>query len=150
MSLVYTNPRTQSQIRAVLQSINVCLSDLTLAIDRVGTYLGVAGEVISVGDVVRLSSGAFVRAQADSESNALAIGVVQDISGLDVRIAMSDVVVNSGWTLTPGARYFLSATTAGGLVTAPDSTTAGAVALMVGYALSTTELFVAIQQPIVY
>ena len=149
MSLVYTNPQTQSQLRRVFQDLNVCIANLTAAVADVGTKLGVAGEVLAVGEVVRDNgSGAWVKAQADTLANASAIGIVQSITGLDVRIAQSDIVITSG--LTAGTRYFLSGVTSGAIVSSPDTTTSGAVAIVVGYALSSTELFVAFAPPMLF
>lgn len=146
---IYINPKSQSQIRQVFADINVCFAQFNLAIADVGTLQGVGGEVLALGEIVRYDGvGAFVKAQADSLANAAAIGGVQEIVGLDIRVAQSDTIPATG--LTPGARYFLSAVTAGAIVTAPDSTSAGAVSLCVGYALSATELHVEIGTPIVY
>lgn len=154
--LIYTNPRTQPQTRQVLQQINqnFGLIDTDIA-DLTGkTYsdTGTAGEALSAGEVVRFSGGNIIKAQADSTTNAAAVGLATAAiaNGASGTFAHSGVVTNSGWSLTPGAQYFLSGVTAGALVTAPDDTSTGAVAKPIGIALSATELLVNIQPGVVY
>lgn len=154
--LIYTNPRTQPQTRQVLQQINqnfglidTDIADLT---SKAYSDTGTAGAAIAAGDVVRFSGGNIVKAQADSATNAAAVGVAPSAisSSATGTFVHSGVVTNSGWSLTQGAQYYLSAVTAGTLVTAPDSTSTGAVAKPIGIALSATELLVNIQPGVVY
>lgn len=67
-------------------------------------------------DVIRWSSGSFVKAKADTDTNARAIGVVESVSGDDfVVVYIGRISGLSG--LTAHATYFLSEATEGLLTT---------------------------------
>jgi len=88
-----------------------------------------------------MSSGNWTLAQADSLSNAEAIGVVDEI--ID---ANTFVVVTHGYTsklsgLTADTVYYLDPSTAGAL-TATKPTTIGQIAKAILYAKSATEVYV--------
>lgn len=96
----------------------------------------------AVGDAVYVSAGGAVsKAQADVAATVKVAGFV----GAAGSIVTSGVVRNTGWALTPGARYFLSTTTAGALTNVVPTT--GWVA-PVGIALSATDLVIQIGTPI--
>lgn len=151
--LIYVNPRTPSEMRAVLADINRNLNALITEIISQGFDTITAASAISAGDFVYIdASGELDIAVASAYSTSLAIGVaVAGISaGSTGEIKTTGIVEKSGWGLTPGATYFLSAVAPGAIVTEPDITSAGAVAKVVGRALSATELFVDIEPGVVY
>ncbi len=150
MSLIYTNPKTWPQLRQVLQQISRCLSDFFgILIDE-----GVAAQAIDAGEVVYIpSAGNIDLADASAIATGRAVGVAREniASGASGEFVSNGKVTNTGWSLTPGATYFLSGTTPGAIVTAPDDTTEGtAVVQSVGFALSATELYVHIPPPMQY
>jgi len=153
---IYTNPDTQSQLRGVLQGINSGFGDISGAIGTLEAAFadtGIASATITLGDVVYTpSAGAVNVADASSITTAVAIGIATGnaASTESVTIQTGGIFENPLWTLTPGARYFLSGATAGALVAAPDQTAAGNVAIVIGYAMSATELNINIAPPIVY
>lgn len=86
-----------------------------------------AGHGFSVGDVVRMTTTAttYTEAQADSSSNAEAIGIVVGVSGDDFTLQQSGYF--DGFVgLTAGSVYFLSPTVAGA-VTVTEPSTAGQI-----------------------
>lgn len=158
-----TNPHTPAQLRAALAKLAKDLkddkTDITDLESDVSDLLAgfrreaIAAEALVVGDVVYLSAADTVtKARANAIGTAKPEGVVTRSapSGGIVEYAPAGVVEKPGWGLTVGAEYFLSSATAGAIVTAPDSETAGTVAIIIGVALSTTELLVKIQQSVLH
>lgn len=95
-----------------------------------------------VGDALRRSAGVYVKAQADSSSNAEAVGIVSAVAGVnDFTLLMSGEITGlSG--LTDATVYFLSETTAG-LLTTMEPTLNGTVSKPLLVATSaTTGVFV--------
>ncbi len=148
---IYTSPRTQSHMRAVLFSIR---SIIDLFIGYVGEVSAVADAAVATGQAVYVSSAGHINlAEADSTTaRAIVIGLATTdagASGTGSYIAAGRVTLDSwaaitGTTLlTPGAIYFLS-TVAGGL-TATPTTTVGHTVVRVGVAISTTTLEVRIE-----
>lgn len=94
------------------------------------------------GDVLYVSSGGHVDlAQADGEPQALAVGIaLESVSaGQAGAYRTNGVVSNPGWSLVPGAVYYLSPSVAGGMTDAfPNSV--GDHVVILGAALSATEL----------
>lgn len=85
------------------------------------------GHGLSVGDVVRLNgSGDYVVAQADSEANAEVAGIVSDVDGVDDFTLTVVGQITGLSSLTAGAVYYLSASSAGDL-TATEPTGLGQV-----------------------
>ena len=101
-----------------------------------------AGETLAAGDLIYLNSTPeALKADANSDAKA-AIGFVQ--SGITAA-ATGTAYFGSGMitglsSLTPGAKYYLSATTPGG-ITATKPSGAGDIIQQIGVAVSTTELY---------
>lgn len=97
---------------------------------------------VAVGDAVRMNSGVAVKSQADNESNANFIGIVESKSSpvsANIRILGISLPIFSG--LTENADYYLSDFVAGQLTTTPPSSP-GSVVFRVGQAFSSSELIV--------
>lgn len=112
--------------------------------------VAVTSENLSAGDLVNFWSdaGTLKVRKADASNNRPAHGFVLNsvASGNNATVYLEGTI--TGLTgLTPGARYWLSATTPGG-VTTTIPTTSGHIAQEVGIAISTTELSFERQQPI--
>lgn len=117
-----------------------------------------AGAIV-IGQVVySIGAAAVDLAQADAQSTIRVAGLVADTSiaaaasgeilfdGILVATTTQwDAVTGQTGGLTFGADYFLSAATAGGLVTTAPTT---GFVVRVGYALSATEFEIEIGQPI--
>jgi hypothetical protein len=110
--------------------------------------VAVAGENLSAGDMVYFNgSGQVMKADADSLGKA-----AQGYVNVAVTAAANATVffddANTGLTgLTPGAKYYLSATA--GEVTTTAPTTPGHIAQEVGFATSATNLKINIKEPVV-
>ncbi|MGI9158305.1 MAG: hypothetical protein ACR2K1_00985 [Saprospiraceae bacterium] len=107
------------------------------------------GEALSAGNLVYISNtGTVLKADANAVAKA-AVGYVTSsaASGASVTVFFEGTI--SGLTgLTPGATYFLSDTTTGGVsLTIPSN--AGDIVQAVGIAVSATELTFEPQTPIV-
>ena len=90
----------------------------------------------SNGNAVYLS-GSTTWSQADASAESTAKGMI------GIRISATGVVTHGIYTttgLTAGATYYISETT--GAITTTAPTTSGSIVRIVGYALSTTQLFV--------
>lgn len=83
----------------------------------------------------------------DTSIAAAASGAIQTDGVLSATTVQWDAVAGTTGGLTPGAVYYLSATTAG-LLTETAPTTAGQFVVRVGLALSTTELDISVTAPI--
>ena len=114
------------------------------------TLVNDQGAIINPGSVVYTdSSGTFMLANAGATatSNAIGISTGTIASGgsgnialdgqVTLTVAQWNAITSGSGGLTPGATYFLSPTTNGGLTTTPP-TTAGQYLLKIGQALSTT------------
>lgn len=152
---LYTSPKTESQLRETLTRINQLIrldGEKLDALDEAITSLSVsnrqsaeADSDMTAGQAVRIPSEDHIDlAQADVVANADVIGiVVSDVaSGGEVDFAYGGIVQVDDWGLTPGADYFLSATTAGKIVTSPDGSAAGNMVRRVGRAISAEEFLV--------
>lgn len=76
----------------------------------------------SAGDVLRHNGTTYVGAQADTEANSAAIGVVESV--IDVNnyvLAYSGLISVASASYTPGAVYYLSASAAGAVTTTPPT-----------------------------
>ncbi len=100
---------------------------------------------VSVLDVVRIdATGTAQKAQADSATNAIIIGVVEaKPSSTTCNIRVSGVSASIFSSLNPTLDYFLSPTTAGGLVTTAPSGS-GETIIRIGRPLSATKMVVSI------
>lgn len=101
-----------------------------------------AGETLAAGDLIYFSSTpeAF-KADANAEAKEAIGFVLSGITAAATGTAYFGSGVITGLTgLTAGARYYLSATTPGGITTTKPSGSADIVQ-QIGFALSTTELY---------
>ena len=91
--------------------------DLVLNVNQVGHSL-------AVGDVVRWDSGtsSYLKAQADSITNAEVVGIVSAVAGPDDFVLTITGYVDGVAGMASGTVYFLSATVAGQLTATPPST----------------------------
>lgn len=76
---------------------------------------------LSVGNVVRFNGTNYVKAQADSESNAEAVGVVSAVADVDNFTLLMSGYISTLSGLSAGSVYFLSDSTAGLLTTTQPS-----------------------------
>jgi len=106
------------------------------------------GHSFVLGDVLYLNGSTYVKASAAADNTAEVVGIVSRVIDADnFEMTLSGEVAGlSG--LTPGAVYFLSATTAGALTTTEPSVV-GQVSLPVGVASSATSLYVAPKRGVV-
>jgi hypothetical protein len=103
------------------------------------------GESVSDGDVVYYDGTEWNLALADSASTSggRLLGVVVDNAGSGLGIVLIwGVVEIQGWSLTPGAAYFVDDASAGDMVTAAPGDVGDQVCCL-GHALSTTAFFLA-------
>ena len=87
------------------------------------TTIHQVGHGLSVGNVIRLSGTSYVKAQADTEANAEAVGIVSAVAGADdfTFCVGGHITTLSG--LTAGSVYYLDDDTAGLLtLTEPPDT----------------------------
>jgi len=100
---------------------------------------------VNDGDIVRFNGTLFVQAQADTATNASAVGVIvnknSDTNTGDLIIANGVLTGYSG--LTTGASYYLSVTEAGKLTSDKPSLT-----VFVGVALNSSTLMVSIRNEV--
>lgn len=101
----------------------------------------------AVKDVVRLSGGTWVKAQADSLANAREVGIVTQVIDASTFRVVSHGYATGLSGLTAGSVYYLSPSTAG-LLTTTEPTTAGQVTVPVFIADTTTSGFVMSQRPL--
>jgi hypothetical protein len=86
--------------------------------------------------IYRKSDSTWAKAKADALATAEAVGIVESVSGNDFTVIFSGLIKNQ-IDLTPGASYFISAVTAGLLVTEePDANIAVSKPMMI--AITTT------------
>jgi hypothetical protein len=81
-----------------------------------------AAHGFAVGTVLRLSGSSYVAAQADSSSDANVVGMVIGVPDVNDFVLWFGGWDNTLSGLTPGANYFLSATSAGGYTSTAPST----------------------------
>lgn len=136
---------------------------LDAAVSEVDVLSKVNGEVgaIVIGNAVYVFSATDVKlARANAAGTSEVLGLVKDVSVassasgfiqtdgvLPATTGQWDAVTGQSGGLTMGSPYYLDAATAGKLtVTAP--TTVGQLVVRIGLALSSTELEISIQPPI--
>lgn len=105
---------------------------------------------VYVGAYVRYYDGEFINSQADAFETSIVIGVVErkpTTVTCDVRMSGTTGPIFSG--LIPGAHYFLSATTPGGIEDEPPSGP-GHIPMRVGQALTGTRMLLHICRPNVF
>lgn len=158
---VYTNPKTQAQLRAALGKINdlarvdndnisqheIHLQQFLAAANREA----VIDEAGSAGDVIYVVSEghiALADASDDTKWDAKGILLANFPAGGLASYCAAGVVTIPDFGLTPNTTYFLDAATPGGLVTAPVDAT-GNAAIIVGVSLSQDEFLVDIRQKVI-
>jgi len=100
-----------------------------------------ASHGLAVGDVIRYNGSAYVEAQANTESNAEAIGIVDSVNGNDFTYVTAGHITGlSG--LTAGGVHYLSGATAG-LLTATEPSTVGQISkpLLLGTSTTAGDVF---------
>lgn len=100
-----------------------------------------ADAAIAARDVVYISSSGRVSpANADTEPLSRAIGLAIASAAASAAVSVRCAGILSGFSgLTPGARYFLSASVAGAITSSPSNGSSDAL-IQVGFAKSATEL----------
>lgn len=126
--------------------------DTTLLPSGLGatTKLAATTENLSAGDIVNLynDSGTIKARKADASNGRRAVGfVLSSVTSPNNATVYLDGTITGLTGLTPGAAYYLSGSTAGG-VTATAPTTSGHISQEIGIALSATEINFEEQQPI--
>lgn len=97
---------------------------------------------LAVGDVVRLNSGNYVKAQADSAGNAEVVGIVSAVADANNFTLNFGGRVTGLSGLTAGAVYFLSDSTAGALTSTPPADNGEIVKpLLIAYSTSAGYFF---------
>jgi len=106
----------------------------------------VASGAIAAADVVTLTAaGAVTKAQSDSYGNCKGTIGFSNEAIVDTEtgtIIVNGVVTKAGWGLTAGALYYLDDDTAGGITATYSDLDVGDFVVVVGKALSATELLV--------
>ena len=100
---------------------------------------------LAVGDWVRHNGTIYVKAQADSATNARVAGVVIDVIDADNFVLQGAGYVESLSGLTPGAQYYLSASSAGAMTTT-EPTAEDQISKPVFIAMSATSGWIYIQR----
>lgn len=95
------------------------------------------GHGLAAKDVVRFNGTAYVKARADAEDTAEAIGIVESATEDEFVIVRAGGLLRNVTGLTPGVVYFLSDATAG-LLTATEPTASGVVTKPMLFALTST------------
>jgi hypothetical protein len=123
--------------------------DVTLMPNGVGadTITATAGEALVAGDFVYITAGGTaMKADATTFAKRAMGYVLSAVSNAGTATVFFDESNSALSGLTPGTKYFLSATA--GLTTATAPTTAGQFVQVLGTATSATSLHVNIQEPI--
>jgi hypothetical protein len=96
----------------------------------------VISNTFAAGNVIRYNAGGFAKSQADSESNAEVIGIVESATSTQFTVVYAGDITLSG--LTQDGIYYLSEVTAG-LLTLNEPTSAGTVSKPILSARNTTQ-----------
>ena len=105
--------------------------------DSISKIVNQAAHGFTVGQVLKRSSGAYALAKADTTANAQAVGIVTAVIDTGSFVLMMAGFTGAFSGLTDGARYYLSAATAGAL-----TTTAPAIPVVIYDAVSATSAIV--------
>ena len=163
-SYVYLNPQINGQYSSV-GVWRLTNQDISSGVDTSDLVLSATVEsgspTINIGQPVYInSSGNAELADASALSTARVVGLATVSAAADDVISftrnqsltianVNSIVDNvSNGLLEPGKYYWLSTNT-GKLTRTPDTSTVGAVLLQIGLALSTSELQIEIQAPVV-
>lgn len=155
-NLYYTEERVYDEIADILiAGTNITLNEddinNTITINASGGGGGATDAVtkninqtthgFSVGDVVRLSGGSYVEAQADSDANAEVVGIVSTVTDANNFVLTTHGYMSGLSGLTAGVVYYLSEATAG-LLTSTEPSVVGNISKPVFVATSTTAGYV--------
>ena len=110
------------------------------AADSTYQTINQVGHGLALGDVVRYSGTAYVKAQADTEPNAEVVGMVRAVWDANSFSLHTSGYIAGLSGFTAGTAYYLSATTPGAL-TAIEPVTAGQVSKPLFVAVGTTNGF---------
>jgi len=106
-----------------------------------------AGDGVDLAQADAVGTACVIGLVASSSIAAAATGEIRTDGTLTATTGEWDVVTGDSGGLTPGSKYFLDASTAGGLTTTAPSADTQFVT-NVGIALSTTEMKILIRYPI--
>lgn len=146
---IYNSPKTPGHVLETLWKLSQNLDTLGTFINGVEADIiveGAAASDLTAGDIVYVSaSNTFTRAQANGAAASEAIGIVTAsvLSGATVRVQVAGEVQITGWGLTAGSWYYLSATVAGGKTTTAPSTV-GQYVVPIGRAITSERLAILI------
>lgn len=108
----------------------------------------VAGEALAAGDFIYISgTSTALKADASAAAKAARGYVLASVLNGGNATVYFDESNSSVTGLTPGATYYLSGTTPGGVTTTPP-TTAGQIMQQLGFAVSATNIHVNILEPV--
>jgi len=97
---------------------------------------------VAVNDAVYLSGASAVAKASAADGTQPCVGVVFEVTdATHCKVITHGLIENFSTGMTPGARYYLSASAAGALTTTPPSSTGNSVQY-IGYATSGTDLLV--------
>lgn len=104
-------------------------------------FSGVAGETLSIGDVVRIHTDGKIYKAIATANRGQIVGISNQNAILDdtIKILSSGDITNGAWSLTIGDIYYLSGTIAGG-ITNTSPAVIGQAIMPVGVALATDRL----------
>lgn len=148
------NPLTPAALRNTLARIQRDTTTLNVSqedLDNYNTETATAAQAMSVGDLVYLpSAGNMDLADASGDSTATPVGMlIADVAAAALgRYRVVGEVENSGWTLTPGEKYFLSGVNPGKIVSTIDVSLDDEYVIMVGRAITATKFALNIHQRI--
>ena len=118
----------------------------TVTPDTVTNSISQVAHGLVVGDIIRRDSGgSYVKAQADSLANSLALGVVSQVVSADAFKFVQVGLINGLSGLVDGTQYYLDTATAGGTRTT-ETAVVGEVIKPVYIAISTTAAYVDIKK----
>ena len=138
-------PKTPSELRSVLNRLETNSSTtgggvMQSLFDAVFDEATAANDVDLAEIVYIVSEGNVDLARADAAATHIAIGVVTEAATSGGTCEFQTHGIVGGFSgLTPGAKYYLSAVTAGLVVATPDAVT-GQYVVFLGKAISATEL----------
>ena len=138
------NPRDYFPVSVGNEStkkVSAHLRGIDQKLTRLAKVFTQAAHGLSVKNVVRYSAGSWVKAQANTEANAAALGIVTAVSGDDFEVTFGGYTdALSG--LTVGSYHYLSAETAGVLISDLSELEDYEYKKQILFALSTSEAVV--------
>jgi len=147
---ITTTPHTPSHLRVVIHRLRQRINDLEAAAGDATFWDGLAGENLAIGEAVyATAAGEPEKGLATDLGTSRIIGISTTVvtAGNAAAIQTFGVVTKAGWALTPNSIYYLSKDTAGA-ITAIAPIAVGETVVVVGVALSATELLLLLIPPI--